>query len=90
MTGNERSWKETRERTYELYLCETEESHAAMVQKSKLYGITDAQNNRFFLESKKNPRLREEMEALEDQVEEKWRLFNPFLELEGNDLFIFF
>ena len=88
--GNQRSWTETRERTYELYTCETEESHAAMVRKAKHYGITDARNNRFLLESKKNVRIREEMEDLEDDREEKWRLFNPFLELEGNLFFTFF
>jgi hypothetical protein len=83
LTGNERSWAETRERTYELYNCETKQSHAELVQKSKEYGITDTRNNRFLLESKKNSKIKEEMESLEDDKMEKWRLFNPFLELEG-------
>jgi hypothetical protein len=49
VTGNERSWKETRERNYELYACETKQSHAELVQRAKRYGITDSQNNRFLV-----------------------------------------
>ena len=83
VTVNERSWKETRERTYELYACETKQSHAELVWRAKCYGITDSWNNRFLLESKKNQEMRDKIEAMEDDEMEKWRLFNPFLELEG-------
>jgi hypothetical protein len=42
----------------------------------------------FLLEFKKNQEMRDKMEAMEDDEMEKWRLFNPFLELEG--IFFFF
>jgi hypothetical protein len=83
VTRNERKWTETRARTYELYDCETRQSHAELLRRAKRYGITDARNNRFLLDSKKNTRIRDLMEALEGNQSEKWKLFNPFLKLEG-------
>ena len=83
MTGNERKWTETRKRTYKLYNCETQQSHTELLWRAKRYGITNAQNNRFLLDSKKNTRIRDLMEALEVNQLEKWKLFNPFLKLEG-------
>ncbi|KAI9623290.1 hypothetical protein KEM48_009532 [Puccinia striiformis f. sp. tritici PST-130] len=83
LTGNERNWSETVDRTYDLYCAEVEESHAEHLRRRQQYGLTDATNNRFLLDSKKNLRIRKLMEKLEEEAPEK--LFNPFLELEGFD-----
>ncbi|KAI9626747.1 hypothetical protein KEM48_010212 [Puccinia striiformis f. sp. tritici PST-130] len=83
LTGNERNWTETIDRSYDLYCAEVEESHAEHLRRRQEYGLTDAINNRFLLESKKNLRIRKIMEKLE--AEEPDKLFNTFLELEGFD-----
>ncbi|OAV87337.1 hypothetical protein PTTG_29470 [Puccinia triticina 1-1 BBBD Race 1] len=82
-TGNKRCWKVTHERTYELYTTAIDESHAEFLRKQREWGVTDSLNNRFLKESKKNLRIRELMENLEENHPE--RLFNSIFQLEGFD-----
>jgi hypothetical protein len=63
-----------------------EESQAEFDRRKLKYGLTDSRNTRFLTEAKKNLRIRELMEELEEKEPES--LFNSFLELEG-DLFQF-
>ncbi|KNF05861.1 hypothetical protein PSTG_00855 [Puccinia striiformis f. sp. tritici PST-78] len=67
LTGNERNWSETVDRTYDLYCAEVEESHAEHLQRRQQYGLTDAISNRFLVDSKKNLRIRKLMEKLEEE-----------------------
>ncbi|OAV88755.1 hypothetical protein PTTG_28931 [Puccinia triticina 1-1 BBBD Race 1] len=80
---NERTWRLTQERTYELYCSAIEKSHAEFIRKKREWGLTDSLNNRFLEESKNNVRIRELMENLEENQPE--RLFNSILALEGFD-----
>ncbi|EHS62927.1 uncharacterized protein PGTG_21277 [Puccinia graminis f. sp. tritici CRL 75-36-700-3] len=82
-TGKERNWIDTKEKTYDLYCAAMEESNAEFVRRKLKYGLTESRNTRFLTEAKKNLRIRELMEKLEEKEPES--LFNSFLELEGFD-----
>ncbi|POV96124.1 hypothetical protein PSTT_15817 [Puccinia striiformis] len=77
-----RVWKETINRTHELFKVATEDTMKEFETLTKEYGVKDRINERF-IEDRAIPLVKEKMDIL--RSENFARLFNPFLRLIGFD-----
>ncbi|KAA1114601.1 hypothetical protein PGT21_014993 [Puccinia graminis f. sp. tritici] len=79
----ERHWETTKSNTHKLFNIATTESNAQYIRKGRKYGLKDTINNKFIIESKSDPRVKERMENFAQ--DSPHRLYNPILELIGFD-----
>ncbi|KAA1082635.1 hypothetical protein PGT21_009053 [Puccinia graminis f. sp. tritici] len=79
----ERHWETTKSNTHKLFNIATTESNAQYIRKGRKYGLKDTINNKFIIESKSDPQVKERMENFAQGSSH--RLYNPILELIGFD-----
>ncbi|PLW23303.1 hypothetical protein PCASD_10954 [Puccinia coronata f. sp. avenae] len=78
-----RDWALTFKRTHALYNIAISNNITQFKTQSTLWGVKDAINTKFVIESRTNPALKTKMEVLDLNYPN--RLYNPFLLLEGFD-----
>jgi hypothetical protein len=81
-----RDWALTFKRTHALYNIAISNNITQFKTQSTLWGVKDAINTKFVIESRTNPALKTKMEVLDLNYPN--RLYNPFLLLEGTSLAI--
>jgi hypothetical protein len=85
-----RRWATTRENTHKLFKIARTESLNKSTNKATEFGIKDTINVKLLTMAKRDPMGQAKLDELSAESETNWRMYNPFLELLGEDLLFCF